>query len=223
VLHASAAGASHEPTDERENAKGTDDRQWYVGLLTVLNGSDLPADCLCMSLQVHQEMSAVVVLIRTRQAQRFVDRERRSFEQIQPALAHLFRSAALRQGVISPGGTAPASSTLPERRRRMTTDQILAKLTRTECQVLGYLRLAATEREISKQVHRSPHTVHVHVKNIYRKLNVSSRGQLLDLFGQPSELTSVRTNHTGQDDGQQDAGGPSDADRHEERGDPDRA
>jgi DNA-binding CsgD family transcriptional regulator len=45
-----------------------------------------------------------------------------------------------------------------------------------------HLRLEHTERQIADITDRSLNTVHVHVKNIYRKLNVSRRKQLVELF-----------------------------------------
>jgi DNA-binding NarL/FixJ family response regulator len=38
------------------------------------------------------------------------------------------------------------------------------------------------EKQIAHELARSPHTVHTHVKSIYRNLGVSSRGELLSLF-----------------------------------------
>ena len=59
---------------------------------------------------------------------------------------------------------------------------LLSRLSDTERRVLGYLRSRCTEREVAERLGRSPHTVHVHVKNIYRKLAVRSRRELLGLF-----------------------------------------
>jgi DNA-binding NarL/FixJ family response regulator len=66
--------------------------------------------------------------------------------------------------------------------RPATEAELIAKLTRTEREILPMLQSSNTERQIASQVHRSPHTVHVHVKNIYRKLGVTSRRELHDLF-----------------------------------------
>ena len=65
---------------------------------------------------------------------------------------------------------------------RYSHAQLLTKLSRTERQILGYLRSDVTEREVAEAIHRSPHTVHVHVKNIYRKLGVNSRRSLREMF-----------------------------------------
>lgn len=51
------------------------------------------------------------------------------------------------------------------------------QLTSTESEVLQYIAKGLTVREIAKLTNRSPHTVPVHVKNIYKKLAVHSRGE----------------------------------------------
>ena len=62
-----------------------------------------------------------------------------------------------------------------------STGELLKRLSKTERLILDRLRLWETEREVALAVGRSPHTVHVHVKSIYRKLVVTNRRQLLTL------------------------------------------
>ncbi|TVS00925.1 MAG: LuxR family transcriptional regulator [Phycisphaerales bacterium] len=52
-------------------------------------------------------------------------------------------------------------------------------LTEREQQVLDQLSLGKSVRQIADSLGRSPHTVHDHVKNLHRKLNASSRGELI--------------------------------------------
>lgn len=52
-------------------------------------------------------------------------------------------------------------------------------LTFREEQVLNELKLGKSVRQIAEQLERSPHTVHDHVKSLHRKLNASSRGELV--------------------------------------------
>lgn len=54
-------------------------------------------------------------------------------------------------------------------------------LSETESAVFELLKERLTEREVAAKLNRSPHTIHVHVKNIYRKMRVSSREELLQL------------------------------------------
>ncbi|MEM8834949.1 MAG: helix-turn-helix transcriptional regulator [Planctomycetota bacterium] len=53
------------------------------------------------------------------------------------------------------------------------------RLTPREQQVLDQLALGKSVREIAEELARSPHTVHDHVKSLHRKLNASSRGELV--------------------------------------------
>jgi len=52
-------------------------------------------------------------------------------------------------------------------------------LTAREQEVLEHLTLGLSVREIAETIERSPHTVHDHVKSLHRKLNASSRGELV--------------------------------------------
>jgi len=52
-------------------------------------------------------------------------------------------------------------------------------LTVREQQVLRELSLGKSVREIADELGRSPHTVHDHVKSLHRKLDASSRGELV--------------------------------------------
>lgn len=55
-----------------------------------------------------------------------------------------------------------------------------------------------TERAIAAKLDRSPNTVHVHVRNIYRKFNVTSRKMLFNVvakdlrIAQEPKLPNVR-------------------------------
>ncbi len=51
-------------------------------------------------------------------------------------------------------------------------------LSPTEQKVFALLGEQLSEREIAAKLERSPHTVHVHIKSIYRKLSVGSRAEL---------------------------------------------
>ena len=52
-------------------------------------------------------------------------------------------------------------------------------LTVREQEVLDHLTLGKSVKEIAAELMRSPHTVHDHVKSLHRKLNASSRGELI--------------------------------------------
>lgn len=76
-----------------------------------------------------------------------------------------------------------AVSPLLIRRTRMAIGQTPAGpggwLTDRERVVLEQLTLGKSVRQIADDLGRSPHTVHDHVKALHRKLNASSRGELI--------------------------------------------
>ncbi len=53
------------------------------------------------------------------------------------------------------------------------------RVTKREQEILEQLTLGKTVRDIADVLNRSPHTVHDHVKSLHRKLNASSRGELI--------------------------------------------
>jgi DNA-binding CsgD family transcriptional regulator len=59
------------------------------------------------------------------------------------------------------------------------TSTALTRLTHREQQVLEHLALGKSVKQIAADLARSPHTVHDHVKSLHRKLNASSRGELI--------------------------------------------
>lgn len=67
-------------------------------------------------------------------------------------------------------------ATLAFGRERSTA---LTRLTHREQQVLEHLALGKSVKQIAGDLARSPHTVHDHVKSLHRKLNASSRGELI--------------------------------------------
>jgi DNA-binding CsgD family transcriptional regulator len=54
-----------------------------------------------------------------------------------------------------------------------------------EADVLRYALTGLTEKQIALRLHRSPHTVHSHLKSIYRRMGVSSRAELLAMHLRP--------------------------------------
>lgn len=54
-------------------------------------------------------------------------------------------------------------------------------LSPTEQKVYDLLLQRLTERQVAEQLDRSHNTIHVHVRNIYRKLGVRTRQELFDL------------------------------------------
>jgi DNA-binding NarL/FixJ family response regulator len=61
-------------------------------------------------------------------------------------------------------------------------NQDITGLTRRHQQTLGRLLVGDSEKQIASRLEVSPHTVHVYVKALYRRFEVSSRGELLARF-----------------------------------------
>jgi len=136
-------------------------------------------DCMILEVSIIDPLWAAVAVMRCGSSEAFNLSDLRALDQIKPAMTHLLRVSCHRQGI----GLSHAHGQLEDGQpHKLSAEQMIARLTRMECQVLHYLRLGCTERQISQEIHRSQHTVHVHVKNIYRKLNISSRKQLIDTF-----------------------------------------
>lgn len=80
---------------------------------------------------------------------------------------------------------AALQAALPHLARRATlafgTEAInpLNRITPREQLILEQLALGKTVKQIASALARSPHTVHDHVKSLHRKLNASSRGELI--------------------------------------------
>jgi DNA-binding CsgD family transcriptional regulator len=51
-----------------------------------------------------------------------------------------------------------------------------------QSQTLELLLAGDSEKQLARKLAISPHTAHIHVKTIYKRLGVSSRGELLSRF-----------------------------------------
>lgn len=138
-------------------------------------------DSICITVTLGTGLWYMFAFLRCGHAGFFGDEHFQAAERFQPAI----RNALLpsyRTQVLATQGTN-VKSIPAHRSSMMSPTDLLSKLTCTERRVLETLRSNATEKMIADNMHRSPHTIHVHVKNIYRKLGISSRKQLQDLFG----------------------------------------
>ena len=135
-------------------------------------------DAICITVAPAHGIWAMFTFLRCGHASFFEDQHFQAAERYQPAIRNILSQSY--KTATAPA--QPASSILGQSPSATQTD-LLAKLTRTELRVLEMLRSNVTEKFIADSMHRSPHTVHVHVKNIYRKMNIGSRKQLQALFG----------------------------------------
>lgn len=140
-------------------------------------------DAICVTVSLGTGLWSMFTFLRCGHEPFFSDENYQAAERYQPAIRNALMQnhrPVSRQSENTPG--KPVSHFLSTNSKITPTD-LLAKLTRTERRVLEMLRSNATEKIIADSMHRSPHTIHVHVKNIYRKLGIGSRKQLQDLFG----------------------------------------
>ncbi|MGH8247616.1 MAG: FHA domain-containing protein [Gammaproteobacteria bacterium] len=78
---------------------------------------------------------------------------------------------------ILPAKSAEASSTFAV--RSAGGADVMAKLTEAQTEVLEQLLRGREESRIARVLHRSRHTIHTHVKAIYRHFGVHSRLELI--------------------------------------------
>lgn len=69
-----------------------------------------------------------------------------------------------------------------------------SELTPMQQRILQHLLRGASEKSVATSLNRSVHTVHSHVKAIYRRFHVGSRGELLSLFVAPQYRSLHRGN-----------------------------
>jgi DNA-binding CsgD family transcriptional regulator len=127
-------------------------------------------DAFCVCFEMIGDAWCTLSFLRCGSSAAFEERHLNSIERFQPTLAQRV-TEGYRQEIRPTAAATPLSPS-----------EMLAKLSQTERQVLSFIRSDHTERAIGEKMRRSPHTIHVHVKNIYRKLGVRSRKQLLNLF-----------------------------------------
>lgn len=92
----------------------------------------------------------------------------------------------LRSLAIGADQRQPAVLTSPEARSSPDVSHVLQskldQLSDREREVLARLMSGDNEKQAAIHLKISRHTVHDHVKQLYRRLEVSSRGELLSLF-----------------------------------------
>ena len=81
----------------------------------------------------------------------------------------------------------PESAVAP--RLPATPPEALRGLTARQREVCAALATGASEAEAAKSLNLSYHTLHDHVKDLYRKLGVSSRAELIARLGRERGLS----------------------------------
>lgn len=145
-------------------------------------------DSYCLTFPVRDQVWAMLLFLRAKPSNEFSPGDASLLQRLKPAMAGAVRGAFLESLQLPSSDTIAlsgpprlASSRVPIQR---DVAHLLATLSKTEYEVCELLRTNATERQVAEELGRSPHTIHVHVKNIYRKLSVNSRRDLVRLLGQ---------------------------------------
>ncbi|GIF03418.1 helix-turn-helix transcriptional regulator [Actinoplanes siamensis] len=79
-------------------------------------------------------------------------------------------------------GERPRPATRRPPRREVARDADWSLLSERELQIAELVGLALTNRQIAERVGRSPHTVNYHLRQIFRKLDLTSRVELVSLL-----------------------------------------
>ncbi len=135
-------------------------------------------DSYCLSFPIAGQAWCLALYLRCGKQTNFESSELQALDRFKPAVARLVSNGYHRDTRHNNGGHAwPGAES-----HTQSGQDLVSRLSRTEKLVYPHLLTTRTEREIADTIHRSPHTVHVHVKNIYRKAGVNSRKQLQALM-----------------------------------------
>lgn len=92
-------------------------------------------------------------------------------------------------GQQAPGADADSDQSTFSIPLRPTSEMpALTQLSEAQRRVLDLLLSGRSEKKVAAKLDLSPHTVHNHIKEIYRRFEVSSRAELLALFVSDSKL-----------------------------------
>lgn len=159
-------------------------------------------DSYCVTFPVHGPLWAMLLLLRATPSAAFTPGDAALLQRLKPVMAASLRDTMKdhaspqinsRWNGSSAGPTPRGGAPDADSAGRQSGDRVLspadaarrlAALSQTEKQVCKLLRDHITEAEVARTLGRSPHTIHVHVKNIYRKLSVNSRRDLVRLLAQ---------------------------------------
>lgn len=135
-----------------------------------------PSRCLVITLDGSPVCRMLFVRLRTKPA--FTDEDTQHAKRYVSQCCHIIRSGHERD---SHATSRKSTSLIRQETPRPHCDP-MESLSATERLVLQRLRLQETEREAAEALGRSPNTIHVHVKSIYRKLRVTKRSELLSML-----------------------------------------
>jgi DNA-binding CsgD family transcriptional regulator len=171
------------------NPRDPDDAACCQDIVNILAMRELIGCARCLCLSLASRPSCRVLFIRMETQPPFVQQDAESLKYYAEQCGHLIQGVHRRELGHRNGGRLPLKISGEE----TPVEDLLDRLSCTEHRVLQRLRLHETERQAAEVLGRSPNTIHVHVKSIYRKLRVTSRRQLLSMLEcvQPAEERTV--------------------------------
>ena len=165
------------------------DANWCREIANATSLPELREAFRCLSLSLSGAPACRVLFVRLRAMPTFEDQDPQRVMRYAAPCGHILRNGYGRDPCLSLGTTASARRSDVKQHIR----DLLQCLSSTERRVLQRLRLQETERQAAEALGRSPNTIHVHVKSIYRKLRVTKRSELLSLLeaGGPDHARTV--------------------------------
>ncbi len=146
--------------------------------------ADIRANPTSLRLALSSQPLCLVLFLRRENQPPFVPEDLDRLERFTDQASRMIQQGhhrELRRMGRSPDSQDPIATILP-------IEELLGRLSATEHIVLKRLQQYETERQIAETLERSPNTIHVHVKSIYRKLMVTSRKQLLLMLDQDVKI-----------------------------------
>lgn len=137
-------------------------------------------DALAASVTIDRHHWAMVVLLRCGQDAPFVAADLEHLSRAAPTMASVIRRSLVRQLTLELPPTPADRAAVPT---GVPVAKLLLRLSKAERAILDYLLDGLTEAQTAHRLNRSRHTVHVHVKSIYRKLGVNSRVEMVKFVG----------------------------------------
>jgi len=154
-----------------------------------MTAAGIPANPTSLRLTLTHKPICVVLFLRRDDRAPFVPEDQDRLSRFTTHVSKVIQQGhhrELRRLGRSPDTHDPIATILP-------IEDLLGRLSATEHTVLQRLQKHDTERQIAEALDRSPNTIHVHVKSIYRKLMVTSRKQLLLLLDHGVKIAPVST------------------------------
>lgn len=147
---------------------------------TPLEGLGAAVDAMNLRFQLNPHAACSIIYLRCGDNNPFSDTDAQTLERLLPAIQKDTRYSYHRsqRDPDRPETVGPAFGPA----KPIDIKQLSDRLSKTESVVLEHLLSPQTERDIAASMNRSPNTIHVHVKSIYRKLAITSRRELKELL-----------------------------------------